>query len=137
MYASRLDITEKYGLDALYPAAGVDGTIDDAKVTKALDAATAKIDSYLGTRHRLPLPSVPDILKTSCIDIAVYEMSNTADTLTETIEKRYKDAIIWLKDVSAGRASLGLPTPPGKVSARPVITTGSAKMFSRKAMRDL
>jgi len=137
MYASRSDITEKYGADALYPAAGSDGTIDDVKVTKSLEAASAKIDSYLGSRHVLPLLAVPDILKTACIDIAVYEMSNTADTLTENIAARYKHAIAWLKDVSAGRASLGLPTPAGKTSARPVVTTGSDKMFSRKNMRDL
>jgi len=137
MYASRSDITEKYGKDALYPAAGSDGTIDDATVTKALEAATSKINSYLSTRHVLPLPVVPGILKTCCIDIAVYEMSNTADTLTDTIEKRYKDAITWLKDLSAGRAALDLPTPAGKTSARPVVTTGTKKMFSRKNMRDL
>ena len=88
MYASRSDITEKYGSDALYPAADADGAIDDAKVTKALNAASAKIDSYLGRRHVLPLPSSPDILTAYCVDIAVYEMSNTADTLTDVIEKR-------------------------------------------------
>ena len=137
MYASRSDITEKYGASALYPAVDADGGVDDAKVTKALKAASAKVDSYLGRRHVLPLPSTPDILVAYCVDIAVYEMSNTADTLTEIIEKRYKDAVMWLKDISAGRASLGLPAPAGKTSARPVVTTGSPKMFSRKNMRDL
>lgn len=137
MYASRSDITDKYGLDALYAAADADGVIDDGQVTKALQAASDKIDSYLGSRHVLPLPSVPGILNAACIDIAVYEMSNTADTLTENIEARHKYAIAWLKDVAAGRASLGLPSPAGKTSARPVVTTGSAKLFSRRAMRDL
>ena len=137
MYASRSDITDKHGLDALYPARNDDGNIDDTKVTKALVAASAKIDSYIGRRHALPLPTTPDILMAYCVDIAVYEMSNTSDTLTDTIEKRYKDAIMWLNDVSAGRASLGLPSPAGKTSARPVLATGSAKLFSRKNMRGL
>lgn len=137
MYATRSDITEKYGDDALYPAAGPDGTIDDGKITAALEAATAKADSYLGSRHGLPLASVPALLTACCVDIAVYEMTNTADTLTDAIEKRYKDAISWLKDISAGRASLGLPTPAGRKSARPVVTTGTEKLFSRKNMRDL
>lgn len=137
MYATRSDITDKYGRDALYPAQGADGTIDDAKVTKALGAATSIIDSYIGTRHTLPLPTTPDRLKQVCIDIAVYEMSPGADTLTDEIKDRNKASIAWLKDVSAGRASLGLPTAPGRTSARPVVTTGSPKLFSRSNMRDL
>ncbi len=137
MYATRSDITEKYGADALYPAADADGTIDDAKISKALKAASSVIDSYIGIRHRLPLPQASKRLTDICIDIAVYEMSPGADTLTDEIKSRNKAAIAWLKDVSAGRASLGLPTPAGKTSARPVVTTGSTKLFSRQSMRDL
>jgi len=136
-YAIRSDITEKYGPDALYPAADQDGSIDGAKVTQALNAAASIIDSYIGTRHMLPLPTVPETLKRVCIDIAVYEMSPDADTLTDEITARNKAAIAWLKDVSAGRASLGLASPSGRTSARPVVVTGSEKLFSRNSMRNL
>ena len=137
MYAAKIDITDKYGDDALYPAQDSDGMIDDVKVTKALESATAEIDSYLGVRFTLPLPSIPDLLKEACIDMAVYKMSPTADTLTDEIKDRYKAAKVWLKDISAGRASLGLPSAPGRTSARPVVTTGTKKLFSRSEMRGL
>ncbi|MBL4870542.1 MAG: DUF1320 domain-containing protein [Robiginitomaculum sp.] len=137
MYAAQSDIVKAYGEDILYPSIGDDGLLDDAKVSAAIEKAVAEIDSYLGIRYTLPLPSIPERLVEICIDFAVYKMTNTADALTDDIKARYKDGLSWLKDVGAGRASLGLPTPAGKTSARPVTIKGAGRLFTRDKMRSL
>lgn len=137
MYASQPDITDAHGENGLYAVTDNDGVIDVVKIEKALARASAKINSYIGVRFTLPLPLVPDELKSACVDMAVYYMSDTADVLTEIIENRHNAAMGWIKDVAAGRASLGLPTPSGKASARPVILTGTERLFTREKLRGM
>jgi phage gp36-like protein len=125
-YATRADIVALYGERALLVASDRDrdGISDEDVYTNGLESATAEIDSYLGQRYRaLPLSSPSRMLKTVCIDIAIYRMSQSETSLTEEIYNRYKAAIDWLKlvakgDVSAEAASAsnpasgGIPTGP-------------------------
>lgn len=95
---------------------------DDAKLEKALDDASAKIDGYIGSRYSLPLPEVPPVLRTYCIDIALYGLLNfRALGDLEDVRLRYKDAIDFLKDLIKGGVSLGLPetatAPPASGTA--------------------
>lgn len=136
MYATRSDITDAYGDDVLYGAADEDGHIVDARITRALETATAEIDSYLAARHTLPLPSVPAMLRNACVDIAVYKLNPDADSQTDGIRSRYKDAVAWLTKVSTNKVSLGLPRERSKPSTRPVVAVGSERQFSRSKLRD-
>jgi len=137
MYAARLDIETIYGTDALLMAMDDDGVVDDAKVTRGLEAATAEIDSYIADRYPLPLSTTPDVLRNMCVDIATYKLSQTADALTDEIRERYKDAIKWLDKVNTGKISLGLPKAAGHKSAKAVVITGSEKLFTREKLRGL
>jgi phage gp36-like protein len=81
-------------------------TVNDTVITRALDDADSLINGYLQTRYSLPLTSVPPVLVAAACDIARYYLFE--DRVPEIVEKRYATRISWLKDVAAGRASLGL-----------------------------
>lgn len=101
-YATRQDIEKLYGaahLETLVPA---DVDMDEA-VQHALDQATALMDGYLMVRYTMPLPVIPDLLKTLAIDIACWKLAPASDRLTEEITTRAKMAIAQLKDISAGK----------------------------------
>jgi len=141
VYASRADIETAYGEDVLFGAVGDDGLVDGARIVRALEKAKDEIDSYISVRHALPLPEVPSRLRDVSVDLAIYHINMGADALTDEMRTRYKDGLAWLKDVGAGRAQLGLKTSgrdgSQRSGPRPVVTTGTPRQFSRRAMRDL
>lgn len=82
----------------------VEGVLADA-----LADADAEINSYLAARYALPLAEAPRVLVPVACDIARYRLwkERASDAVTE----RYKAAIAFLRDVSGGRASLGIAPP--------------------------
>jgi len=103
---------------------------DETKLEKALVDASAKIDGYVGSRYSLPLPTVPPVLRTYCIDIALYGLLNfRALGDLEDIRLRYKDAIMFLKELIKGEVSLGLPETTTASGATGIaFTPGSSVM---------
>jgi len=132
-YATLEALIKQYGLDAVLLVADrdQDGDIDADVVEDALTAATSEIDSYVGVKHRLPLPQVPDVLVRVCGDIALYRMSSEGGQLTEDKRQRYEDAVDYLKRVAAGTASLGLPTPPDQESSGDAFFEAQPVRFGR------
>jgi phage gp36-like protein len=138
-YATSIDITNRYGSNALLIAADRDndGVVDTAAVERALNDASALIDTYIGARYSLPLPEVPDVLMAYCVDIALYKLS--ADiAYTEEKRKRYDDAISGLVNISKGIATLTFIS-----GGEPDTSTGDVELisadrqFSRKSMRSV
>ena len=138
MFATRADIEKAYGAELLLLIADRDndGAVDDEAVTDALTQAGSVAESYIGARYTLPLPSVPEALKSAVVDLAVHRLAATADAATEQQAERRKNAISWLRDVQAGKANLGLDTNTGK-SPRPIVQQGGERRFNRKTLRDL
>lgn len=139
-YCTLDDLTARFGLDELKANADrdLDGTVDQAVVDAAIAAATATIDSYIGTRYALPLATVPSAVQKVCEDLARYELHTVEPTKLVT-DKR-DQAIAWLKDIAAGRASLDVPAPP----AAPASQTGNEirfdpgdRLVSRSELRKL
>jgi phage gp36-like protein len=118
-YATRDSMVERWGMDALLVVADrdQDGVLDDAVVDQALVDASAEIDTYVGAKNRLPLPSIPEVLVRLCSDIALYRLSSDGASATEEKRKRYEDAVGLLRRVASGEVSLGLPTPPDQESS--------------------
>ncbi|MOA13986.1 hypothetical protein D3C78_1340600 [compost metagenome] len=85
--------------------------IDAGVIEQATADATAEIDSYVGTRHRLPLAVIPEVLVRLCGDIALYRLSAEAGSGTEEKRTRYEDAVALLRRIASGEVSLGMPTP--------------------------
>jgi phage gp36-like protein len=80
------------------------GVVDTTVLGQAIADADAEIDSYLRARYPLPLLSVPAGLTRVACDIARYEMYDVA--APELVEKRFEQAIQFLKDIATGRAVL-------------------------------
>lgn len=99
-YATRQDLIDFAGADEVEQreaALGVNA------VDKALAAADAQIDSYLCGRYQVPVP-VSDNITRVARQIARYNLLGSSDD--DRARRDYEDAIAWLKDVQAGRASL-------------------------------
>ena len=85
------------------------GVVDVVLVLDALTRASSEMDSYLATRHRVPLTIAPPMLKTRCVEIAYYLLCRGARVMNDDVRGLYEDAVRWLRDVANGKASLGLP----------------------------
>jgi phage gp36-like protein len=107
-YAVKQNLIDRFGVTELAQLTDrVDGeTIDDTVVARALEDADGLINGYLQSRYALPLASVPATIVAIACNIARYQLFE--DHVTEIVRKRYEDAIAWLKDVAAGKVSLGL-----------------------------
>lgn len=81
------------------------GESDPGVVAAALAGASSTADSYIA--KWLPLSEVPLVLRDHVLAIATYRLAN--DAQTEDMRRRYEDAIAWLRDVSKGLVSLGIP----------------------------
>lgn len=80
--------------------------IDQVKVNQAIADADAMIDSYIGGRYGLPLVETPTVLVKPACDITRYYLYD--DNTTELVENNYNTALKFLKDVQAGKATLGI-----------------------------
>ncbi len=86
------------------PAAPATG-YDAAKIQGALDRASATLDSYFATRFTVPLTPVPDIVVANACILAREEMDRQGRDFVIKAADRVR---AWAKDVSAGRATLGV-----------------------------
>ncbi len=81
-------------------------TLSDDVLNDALRAATGRINGRISSRYPKPFDVIPDILKDLCVDIAIYFLARDHGRLSDNIEQRYKDAMVELKDIAAGKADL-------------------------------
>lgn len=117
-----------------------DGNGSNKPLERALDDASDEIDLYLGARHQLPLDPVPRVLKRLCVEIALYRAAADAARLTDEARQRYEDAIRLLKDIEAGKASLGAadPDPPAEAEDSAVFVDGAnERVMTRESLRGL
>lgn len=91
-----------------------------AAVDRALDDARNTIDSHIGGRYPLPIAPVPEILERVACDLARFYLYD--DQVTETIQKRFDEAMKLLRDVQGGKAQLG---PSGATGQEPVSNAGA------------
>ena len=87
-------------------------TVNAAVVSAALEEASGTVDSYCRSRYITPLQSC-DMVTARTVDIACYLLfSRRRGGLqpTELVRQRYEDAIQFLKDVAAAKASLDQPS---------------------------
>jgi phage gp36-like protein len=87
------------------------GSINAAIVTAALEEASGRVESYCRMRYVTPLQRSEDV-KALTLDITVYLLfSRRRETrLSETVQQRFDQAISFLKDIAAAKASLDQPS---------------------------
>jgi phage gp36-like protein len=106
------------------------GTIDQARIERALKKAGNKIDGYVAAKYgdRTALP-VPPLLTELACDIAFYELHRS--TPPDGVKDKHKAAIETLRDIAAGKVKID----EGVVDAQPArpgaIHFAGRKRFSR------
>lgn len=70
------------------------------RIDEAIAQADGEIDTYLEGLATLPLATVPPIIRKCSCSIALYNLYSRHDeTIPETREMRYKDAVRILRDI--------------------------------------
>lgn len=95
------------------------------RMDEAISDATAEIDSYLGQVYRLPLATVPGILKRFAGSIARYHLHD--DSEHEHVRQRYQDTIKALAKIASGELDLGLPVPATAKAGTAQITSAESR----------
>lgn len=125
-YATRTDLEERYGAleieqrESMLPAGAV---------ARALADADAEIDAYLGGAYAVPLSPAPAVIVRVAAGLARYRL--LGDATTEQARKDYEDAVRYLRDVQAGRASItATPLAGNTADATIAVTNGRDKAFA-------
>ena len=107
------------------------GSVDDDVVTESIDSASDEMDVYLGSRYELPITETVDILIKLNVDIAIYNLySRVKDSIPETRNERYKNAIRMLEKIADGKIDIiPKPDPPSSISGS-IKTKTRTKEFS-------
>ncbi|HMI89802.1 MAG TPA: phage protein Gp36 family protein [Polyangiales bacterium] len=109
-YVTQLEVERAIGEKTLRAIADddKDGVADLDVVNGAILEASSIADSYI--QDSLPLDVVSEALKSAVIAILVQKIRLPRDRTTEDSRRAYDAAILWLRDVSSGKAALG-PKP--------------------------
>jgi phage gp36-like protein len=97
----------------------------DADILNAEIAnSQAEIDAYCRTRYSasMPFATVPEILKSLCVDIAIYRVHKRRGQIPQHLVDAYDKAIKKLEGIAKGLIDLGTETG-GTVSADGVTFT--------------
>ncbi|BCB62816.1 hypothetical protein HaloA020_35170 [Halomonas sp. A020] len=129
-YCTKADLIERFGEDELLSLAhDQDGTMDDAVIDRACDDASGEIDGYVSAAgYRVPLSPVPRIVTAYACDIARYRLYD--EHATDQVQKRYDDAVKFLRSVSRGEVKLGISTGPASSSAGSVQMNPGRQVFN-------
>jgi phage gp36-like protein len=108
--------------------------INYTTIDKAIAAADAEIDSYIGKQYRVPVVEPSVRLIDLSITVALYKLYSTRGTeigMPEVIRTNYEDAIAFLKDVRDAKETLGIePEPPSPSQGNPEFHANS-RQFTR------
>jgi phage gp36-like protein len=124
-YCSYQDVEARVGAGELAALADYDGdgAPDADVVEQAIRSAEAVIDSYLGVRFSVPVSaadgSCPEALRGRAVNLAVYFLRLGRDSVTEDVRAQYEEDVRWLREVVAGKVSLGVEPPPTEGSGAP------------------
>ena len=126
-YSAQSDITEQISESDLIELAddtGV-GAVDASVVARAIADADGEIDSYCGSRYAVPFSPVPVMIRKLAVDIAVYNLYTRRAVLKlpEERQKRYENAVRFLRDLAKGIISLGADAPAEPDSGKPQATS--------------
>lgn len=124
-YATRQDIEQSYGAQRLETLVAADLDMDVA-IGRAVAAASAEIDLYIGRRYSLPLSEpYPPLVAAWCVDLACWKLAGSAAQNSDEVQRRADRVLAMLKDVAAGKVSiLELEPPPNGGGAASGIPSG-------------
>ena len=139
-YATQQNCIDRYGSDIVIVATDHDnnGAIDTSVLQAALDDATSTINSYVCGLPGFPFASVPDGFEKLCCDMALYNASFTANTVTEEQRKRYDDALKYLLAVAQQKIRLTVESGLNVIEANSTAEIiSSERTFTRSSLSRL
>ncbi len=140
-YADREDLKSAIAESDLIALTDDDSpdAVNDEIVTEVLADAAATIDSFCGSRYRLPLSPVPRMAKLLSVDIALFALYARRSHLEvpEAVRQKYLQAFAFLKNVQNGSASMGEGLAPagGGDGGNAGLVKGNERLFRRKQTR--
>ncbi len=111
------------------------GIVDDAVVTRVIADADAEIDGYCGENYTLPFLPVPVIIRKISVDIAIYNLYARRQGAPEDRAKRYDNAVKLLRDIQAGKITLGSAAPT-EVAQDTVETESNDRIFTKDTLEN-
>lgn len=136
-YATKEDMIARFGEDELIQISDRDGTgaFSDVNFAQAQKDGDGEIDSYLQGRYPLPLVHVPTALCRIACDLYRYYLYSPRTT--EEVEKRYDNAVKFLKSIAKGEVNLGLAVDAQPAStAAPVRVSTPERIFTQDRLKD-
>ncbi|PSU49481.1 DUF1320 domain-containing protein [Photobacterium frigidiphilum] len=112
--------------------------LNDTYINQALEQADDEINSFLGRRFVLPLPTVPSMLSKIAITIAFYWLADRDQQATNLLEKRYEMVLKQLREIADGKRELGLPTidtPAEGAVGKVELVQQNERLFTRNSLR--
>lgn len=131
-YCTKQDLIDRFGETEVGRLSdrSMQGIIDDAVLDQVVADADAEIDGYLAGRYRLPLASVPVLLRRIACNLVRFYLYTTA--APEDVRAAYDDAVKSLRGIARGEISLGLDAVGGKQpSLGGVEIKSGGKVFGR------
>lgn len=110
MYCTQPQMVERFGEQLIIQLTDREnlGAINEPVLAAALADAAAEIDMYLAGRYALPLSSVPlTLTRLACI-LTRDVLATGSDTSDERWSKQSDDARKLLREIAAGKVSLGV-----------------------------
>jgi phage gp36-like protein len=105
-----------------------DAATTAAVTAAALEEASGRVESYCRDRYVTPLQQSDDV-KALTLDIAIYLLFSRRreTTIGETAQQRFDQAIAFLKDIAAAKASLDQPS----TSLQPQVSLGGPTISNK------
>jgi len=142
-YSTQADILDRISSSVLNSIADKDGdgSADSDVVSRAIADADSLIDSYVGVRHSVPLSTVPTVVRSCSVALAVYNLfvANPHASVPESWAEERKQWMSWLRDVSKGVVSLGEDDPDGSppdTHAPEMAGSNPDRLFTRDDLDD-
>ncbi len=135
-YCTQSDIEEEIGEEKVIELTDDEGlgTVNAARVTKAIAAADAEINSYLAQRYSVPMTAGLELLKDLCVNLALERLyGRRPGSLPEDRADRITAVRRLLADIATGKATLG-ETPPPPVDSGGSMFEGADRNFSRSKL---
>lgn len=84
------------------------GAYNASRINDAITSAQAEIDGYCMVRYsgQIPFDPVPDLVKSLCVEIAIYNLYKRRKAVDDEIKDRYEKAVATLDKISRGTVKL-------------------------------
>lgn len=126
-YCTLQELTDRYSQRMLVEisdrADAPTGAVDTDLIDRAIADADALIDGYLKVRYRLPLASIPRLVKDLSLRISIYYAH--AHIASDKIRRDYEEALSTLKHISQGLIRLDLDGAEPEASGASEVRTNN------------